>query len=55
MWLLGNRAFVVQHILSSVEQPLVQTDSRMCVESSADEISDDEWELLLESGSAGAG
>ena len=29
MWLLGQRAFVVQHLLSSIEEPWVQTDSRM--------------------------
>jgi hypothetical protein len=54
MWLLGQRAFVVQHLLSSVERSLVQTDSRMRATTAVDDISDDEWELLLESAHLGA-
>ncbi|WP_236787937.1 hypothetical protein [Amycolatopsis sp. GM8] len=49
MWLLGNRAFVVQHLLSSVEEPLVQTDSRMNLRrADRDEIADEDWDSLLE-------
>ncbi|HEX5117844.1 MAG TPA: hypothetical protein VFW65_21895 [Pseudonocardiaceae bacterium] len=49
MWLLGQRAFVVQHLLSSIEQSLVQTDSRMRVVSGVDDVSDEDWEQLQES------
>jgi hypothetical protein len=49
MWLFGLRAFVVQHLLSSVEEPLVQTDSRMRATGGVDDVSDEEWELLLDS------
>ncbi|MFD4249151.1 hypothetical protein ACFWQL_05370 [Amycolatopsis thermoflava] len=55
MWLLGDRAFVVQHLLSSVEHPLVQTDSRMqAAATAAGEISDEDWESLLDSSAAEA-
>lgn len=54
MWLFGQRAFVVQHLLSSVEQPLVQTDSRMRVTSGVDDVSDEEWERLLDVAHPGA-
>jgi type IV secretory pathway VirB4 component len=49
MWLLGQRAFVVQHLLSSVEHPLVQTDSRMRAAAGVDDVPDEEWERLLDS------
>jgi hypothetical protein len=48
MWLLDQRAFVVQHWLSSIEEPWVQTDSRMRPVSGVDDISDDEWDELLD-------
>lgn len=51
MWLLGLRAFVVQHWLSSIEEPWVQTDSRMHTtrdRDGVDELSDEEWEALLD-------
>ncbi|WP_258904054.1 ATP-binding protein [Actinokineospora sp. UTMC 2448] len=48
MWLFGARAFVVQHLLSTLEEPLVQTDSRMRPTSSLDDIPDDEWDTLLD-------
>jgi hypothetical protein len=49
LWLLGNRAFVVQHVVSSVEEPLVQTDSRMRVNvTDLADIADEDWESLLE-------
>jgi type IV secretory pathway VirB4 component len=48
MWLFGLRAFVVQHLLSSVEDPLVQTDSRMRATGGVDDVSDEEWEMLLD-------
>jgi hypothetical protein len=48
MWLFGQRAFVVQHLLSSVELPLVQTDSRMRATGGVDDIPDEEWEQLLD-------
>jgi hypothetical protein len=64
MWLLGQRAFVVQHLLSSIEEPWVQTDSRMRATTGAhdngrdtsgdisgdiaNDISEDEWEALLD-------
>jgi hypothetical protein len=53
MWLLGHRSFVVQHLLSSVESPLVQTDSRMRAAAGVDDISDEEWELLLDTAHLG--
>lgn len=53
MWLLGQRAFVVQHLLSSIEQPLVQTDSRMRGASGVDDVSDDDWDQLLASAHLG--
>jgi hypothetical protein len=48
MWLFGQRAFVVQHLLSSVELPLVQTDSRMRATVGVDDIGDEEWDHLLD-------
>ncbi|WP_189061565.1 hypothetical protein [Longimycelium tulufanense] len=48
MWRLGGRTFVVQHLLSSVETPLVQTDSRMRAVHGVDDIDDDEWERLMD-------
>ncbi|WP_189060213.1 hypothetical protein [Longimycelium tulufanense] len=48
MWRLGGRTFVVQHILSSLEEPLVQTDSRMRAQRGVDDIPDEEWEALLD-------
>jgi hypothetical protein len=59
MWLLGLRAFVVQHWLSSIEEPWVQTDSRMRATGRDDisddisgdfsgDMSDEEWESLLD-------
>lgn len=48
MWLLDGRAFVVQHWLSSIEEPWVQTDARMRPIGGLD-ISDDEWDALLDS------
>lgn len=54
MWLFGaNRAFVVQHLLSSIEQPLVQTDSRMRPTCGVDDVDDDEWEHLLDDATLG--
>ncbi|MGW5049737.1 hypothetical protein [Actinokineospora sp. NPDC004072] len=50
MWLFGQRAFVVQHLLSSIEEPLVQTDSRMRPSSAADDVTDEEWDTLLAEG-----
>lgn len=63
MWLLGQRAFVVQHLLSSIEEPWVQTDSRMRATTGVQDgsgpagdvsadvsagIAEDEWEALLD-------
>lgn len=48
MWLLGGKARVVQHLLSSVEYPLLQTDSRMKATARIDDISDEDWEALLD-------
>lgn len=48
LWKLGTRTFVVQHILSSHEVPLVQTDSRMRAMAGVDDIPDDEWERMLD-------
>jgi hypothetical protein len=44
---------VVKHILSSVERPLVNTDSRMKVIAGIDDISDAEWDALLEQHATG--
>jgi hypothetical protein len=54
MWLFGQRAFVVQHLLSSIELPLVQTDSRMRATGGVDDIPDEEWEQLLDTQSGEA-
>ncbi|WP_188317120.1 hypothetical protein [Solihabitans fulvus] len=54
MWLLGTGAYVVQHLLSSIEHPLVQTDSRMRGRVGVDDISDEEWDLLLDAVQTGA-
>lgn len=48
MWLLGGRAFVVAHMLSSIEHPLVQTDSRMLATPGVDDVSDEDWEALFD-------
>lgn len=48
MWLLDGRAFVVQHWLSSIEEPWVQTDSRMRPVAGLDGVSDAEWDALLD-------
>lgn len=48
MWLLGGKARVVQHLLSSVESPLVQTDSRMRAQAGVDDVTDEQWEALLD-------
>jgi hypothetical protein len=49
MWLFGaGRAFVVQHLLSSIEEPLIQTDSRMRPTGGVDDVDDDDWERLLD-------
>lgn len=48
LWRLGTRAFVVQHVLSSVEEPLVQTDSRMHTDPDHAGAVDADWDLLLD-------
>lgn len=48
MWLLDGRAFVVQHWLSSIEEPWVQTDARMRPAAGMEDISDEEWDALLD-------
>ena len=48
LWKIGEHTAIVKHILSSVERPLVHTDSRMKVIAGVDDISDAEWEQLLE-------
>ena len=53
LWKIGERTAVVKHILSSVERPLVNTDSRMKVIAGIDDISDAEWDALLEQHAAG--
>lgn len=53
LWKVGERTAVVKHILSSVERPLVNTDSRMKVIAGVDDISDAEWDSLLEQYAAG--
>jgi type IV secretory pathway VirB4 component len=47
LWRVGTRAFVVQHLLSSVEEPLVQTDSRMHTPTEHP-VDDAEWDALLD-------
>jgi hypothetical protein len=47
MWIFGQRAFVVQHLMSSIEEPLVQTDTRMCTQPGRD-VSDEAWDALLD-------
>jgi hypothetical protein len=53
LWKIGERTAVVKHILSSVERPLVNTDSRMKVIAGIDDISDAEWDALLEQHATG--
>ena len=48
LWKVGSHTTVVKHRLSSVEKPIVDTDSRMKAIAGVDDISDDEWEALLE-------
>lgn len=48
MWMFGSRRFVVQHVLSNLESPLVQTDSRMRAVHGVDDVADAEWERLLD-------
>jgi hypothetical protein len=52
LWKIGDHTAVVKHRLSSVEQPLVYTDSRMKVIAGIDDITDEEWDDLLEQGLA---
>lgn len=47
MWLFGQRAFVVQHLLSSIEEPLVQTDTRMSTQPGRG-ASEEAWDALLD-------
>ena len=49
LWKVGSsHTTVVKHRLSSVEKPIVDTDSRMKAIAGVDDISDEEWEALLE-------
>jgi type IV secretory pathway VirB4 component len=48
MWLFGQRAFVVQHVLSSIEDPIIQTDSRMRALTGVDDVPDEDWDDLLD-------
>ena len=42
------RSFVVKHVLSSIEKPLIDTDSRMAVIRGVDDIDDAEWEEIMD-------
>jgi hypothetical protein len=54
LWKIGSsHTTVVKHRLSSVEKPVVDTDSRMTAIAGVDDISDEEWEALLEQSMTG--
>ena len=54
LWKVGSHASVVKHVLAPVEKPLVDTDSRMRVVAGVDDVSDDEWDALLDQFAAGS-
>ena len=55
LWKVGSsHTTVVKHRLAQVEKPIVDTDSRMKAIAGVDDISDEEWEALLEQSLTGA-
>jgi type IV secretory pathway VirB4 component len=53
LWKIGNRSFVVKHQLSTVEERMVHTDSRMEFVPGVDDLTDDDYEARLEAASTG--
>ncbi len=56
LWKIGqDRSFVVKHLLTPLEVPLVDTDSRMEVVPGVDDLPEGDWEDRLETWAAAAG
>ncbi|GIH18962.1 hypothetical protein [Rugosimonospora africana] len=53
LWRIGTRSFVVKHQLSTVERPMVHTDSRMNVVPGIDNLTDADHEVRLEAAATG--
>jgi len=53
LWKIGTRSFVVKHQLSSAEERMVYTDSRMEFVAGVDDLSDEDYEARLEAASTG--
>lgn len=53
LWKVGNRSYVVKHQLSTVEERMVHTDSRMETLPGADALTDADYETRVEAAATG--